>query len=86
MVKISKFRHWTLFYRARNKFKNGIKQIDLTRKRLNLLLDALSFIQGTRNFKYVYPEINCNLKFRFSDNDEKIFSSIGELLESMFPK
>ena len=79
-------RHWTLFYRARKKLKNGIKlHIDLTKKRFNLLLDAQSFIQSKENVKYVYADINYNLKIQFSDNDEKIFSSMGKL-ESMFPE
>ena len=86
IVKFSTFRHWTLFYRARKKLKNGVKlHIDLTKKRFNLLLDAQSFIQGKENVKYVYADINCNLKIRFSDNGEKIFSSMSEL-ESMFPE
>ena len=84
IVKFSTFRHRTLFYRARKKLKNGIKlHIDLTKKRFNLLLDAQSFIQGEENVKYVYADINCYLKIRFSDNGEKIFSSMDEL-ESMF--
>ena len=68
------FRHGTLFYRARKKLKNGIKfHIDLTKKRFNLL-DAWSFIQSEENVNYVYANINCNLKIRFSENYEKIFS------------
>ena len=58
---------------------------DKTKKdRFNLLLYVQSFIQGKENVTYVYANINCNLKIRFSDYDEKIFSSKGEL-ESMFP-
>ena len=80
------FRHRALFSRARRKLKNGIKlHIDLTKKRFNLLLDAQSFIQSKENVKFVYDEINCNLKIRFSDNGEKAFSSMGEL-KSMFPE
>ena len=79
------FRHRTLFYRARKKLKNGIKfHIDLTKKRFNLL-DAWSFIQSEENVNYVYANINCNLKIRFSENYEKIFSLMGKL-ESMFPE
>ena len=86
IVKFSTFRHRTLFYRARKQLKNGIKlHIDPTKKRFNLLFDAQSFIQGEENVKYVYADINCNLKIRFSDNGEKIYSSMGEL-ESMFPE
>ena len=41
IVRFSTFRHRTLFYRAREKLKNGVKShIDLTKKRFNLLLDA----------------------------------------------
>ena len=84
IVKFSTFRHRTLFYRARKKLKNGINlHIDLTKRRFNLLLDAQSFIQDKENVKYVYDDIHCNLKIRFSDNSEKIFPSMGEL-ESMF--
>ena len=45
--------------------------LDLTKKRFNLLLHAQSFIQGKGNVKYVYADINCNLKIRFSDNNDK---------------
>ena len=83
IVKFSTFRHWTLLYMARKKLRNGIKlHIDLTKKRFNLPLDAQSFIQGKESAKNVYVDINCNLKIRFSDNGEKILSSMGEL-ESM---
>ena len=59
--------------------------IDLKKRRFNLLLDDESFIQGKENVKYVYADINCNLKVRFSGNGEKVFSSMDEL-ESMFPE
>ena len=59
--------------------------IDLKKRRFNLLLDAESFIKGKENVKYVYADINCNLKIRFSGNGEKVFSSMDEL-ESMFPE
>ena len=53
---------------------------DKTKKeRFNLLLYVQSFIQDKENVTYVYANINCNLKIRFSDYDEKIFSSKGEL-------
>ena len=75
-----------MFYRARKKLKNGIKlHIDLKKKRFDLPLNSQSFIQGKENVKYVYADINCNFKIRFSDNDEKILSSMDEL-ESMFPE
>ena len=86
IVQFSTFRLRTWLYRARKKLKNGIKlDIDLTKRRFNLLLDAQSFIQCKENVKYVYADINCNLKIKFSDNGEKIFSSMGEL-GSMFPE
>ena len=86
IVKFSTFRHRTLFYRARKELKNGIKlHIDVTKKRFNLLHDAQSFIQGRENVKYIYADINYNLKIRFSQNGKKIFPLMGEM-ESMFPE
>ena len=83
IVKFSTFRQRTLFYRARKKLKNGVKlHINLTKQRFNLLLDAQSFVQGKNNIQYVYADINCNLKIRFRDNGEKIFSSM-EVLEEL---
>ena len=80
MVKFSTFRHLAFFYRARKILRNGIKlHIDLRKKRFNVLLDAQSFIQGKENVKYDYADFNCNLKIRFSDNDEKIFPLMGQL-------
>ena len=76
------FRHQILFYRARKKLNNVIKLlIDLVKKRFNLLLDAQSFISGTENVIYVYGDINCNLKIRFSDIDKSFLQ-----LENMFPE
>ena len=86
IVKFSTFRHRSLFYRARKNLKTYIKLlIYLTKKRFNLLLAAQSFIQGKKNVKYVYADINCILKIRFIYNDEKIFSSVG-VLRTLFPE
>ena len=80
MVKFSTFRHLALFYRARKILRNGIKlHIDLRKKRFNVFLDAQYFVQGKENVKYAYADFNCNLKIRFSDNDEKIFPLMGKL-------
>ena len=54
----------------------------MTKMRFNLLLDAQSFIQGKENVKQFYADINCNVKIRFSDNNEKVFSSMGEMYVS----
>ena len=86
IVKFSTFRHRSLFYRARKNLKTYIKLlIYLTKKRFNLLLAAQSFIQGKKNVKYVYADINCILKIRFIYNDEKIFSLVG-VLRTLFPE
>ena len=86
IVKFSTFRHRSLFYRARKNLKTYIKLlIYLKKKRFNLLLAAQSFIQGKKNVKYVYADINCILKIRLIYNDEKIFSSVG-VLRTLFPE
>ena len=63
IIKFVTFRHRTEFYRARKEFKSDIHiGLDLTRKRYQLLKDGRVLIDGNPKVKFLYADINCNLK------------------------
>ena len=80
IVKLTTFRHRSLLYRARRKLKNGVKlHIDLSKKRFKLLLDAQKYVENVGEVRFVYADVNYNLKVKFRNNDERFFTSMQEL-------
>ena len=80
IVRFTTFRHRTLFYKARKQLKNNVRvELDLTKQRYGVLQDAIKLIDGKAAVDFVYADINCRLKVRFSDGDEDFFESIKEL-------
>ena len=68
------FRHRTMFYRAKNKLKRGIRiKLDLTKSRYGLLKRANDHVKEVPSIKFCYADINCHLKDIF-------FSSFDNLL------
>ena len=82
IIKFVTFRHRTEFYRARKEFKSDIRVgLDLTRKRYQLLKDGRALIDGNPKVKFLYADINCNLKIHPADGQDRSFSSLNELKE-----
>ena len=80
IVKFATFRHHTLLFRARRKLKNGFKlHVDLSNKRFKLLLVAQKYVENAGEVKFVYADVNCNLKVKFRNDEENFFTSIQEL-------
>ena len=79
IVRFGTFRHRTLFYRSRKILKNKSVQLDLTKKRYSILKEARKKVEGNDRVKFVFADINCRLKVKFSDNTEKFFQDIQEL-------
>ena len=84
IVRFTSFRYRTMFYKARKKLTYKVRvRLDLTKIRYKILNDATYYIKAFDHVKYVYADINCRLKVRFSSNEEKFFISLDELKEMM---
>ena len=82
IIRFATFRHRTMFYRAKNKLKRGMRiKLDLTKSRYNLLKKANDHVKEVCSIKFCYADINCRLKVKFNDENQKdvFFSSFGEL-------
>ena len=81
IARFTTFRHRTMFYRARKKrSKNGV-HLDLTKERFRLYQKARDLVKSKESVKYVYVDVNCQLKVKFENNKESFISSINELLD-----
>ena len=82
IIRFTTFRHRTMFYRAKNKLKKGVRiKLDLTKSRYNLLKRANDHMKEVPSMKFCYADINCRLKVKFNDENQKaiFFSSFDEL-------
>ena len=79
IVRFSKFRHRTLFYRNRNKLKNAKVRLDLTKKRYKIFTDAIDFVKAYKNVDYVMVDINCRLKVVSKNGRSSFFDNISDL-------
>ena len=84
IVRFTTFRHRTCFYRAKKKFKKGVKvKIDLTKKRHSLLVEANKYCEKSRMVKFCYADVNCRLRVKWADEreDDTFFSSMEDILQ-----
>ena len=85
IVRITTFRHRTIFYRNRNKLKNNAKfKLDLTRKQYMTFTRALESVKKVSIVDYVMVDINCCLKVVFKSDRSKFFiddDSLNEAIE-----
>ena len=82
IMRFTTFRHRTMFYRAKNKLKRGVRiKLDLKKSRYNLLKRANDHVKEVPSIKFCYADINCRLKLKFHDENQKdiLFSSFNEL-------
>ena len=78
------FCHRTMFYRAKNKLKRGVRiKVDLTKSRYGLLKRAKDYVKEVPSIKFCYADINCHLKVKFNAENQKdiFFSSFDNLLD-----
>ena len=62
--------HRTMFYRAKNKLKRGVRiKLDLTKSRYNLSKRANDHVKVASSIKFCYADINCRLKVKFNDEN-----------------
>ena len=86
IVKFSTFRHRSMFYYERKGLfdKYGIRvRLDMTKSRYNLYKEAIDYVKNIVCVKYVYSDINCRLKVKFTDDTETAFGNMHEL-ENLF--
>ena len=84
IVRFTTFRHRTRFYRAKKKFKKGVKvKLDLTKKRHKLLIEANEYCEKSSTVKFCYADINCRLRVKWVDpnEDDTFFSSMDDILQ-----
>ena len=73
---------FTMFYRAKNKLKRGVRvKLDLTKSRYDLLKRANDYLKELPSIKFCYADVNCRLKVKFNDENQKdiFFSSFDDL-------
>ena len=84
IIRFITFRHRTMFYRAKNKLKRGVRiKLDLTKSRYGLLKRAKDHVKEVPSIKFCYADINCHLKVKFNAENQKhiFFSSFDNLLD-----
>ena len=82
IIRFTTFRHRTMFYRAKNKLKRGVRiKLDLTKSRYDLLKRANDHVKEVPSIKFCYADVNCRLKVKFNDENQKdiFFSSFDDL-------
>ena len=82
IVHFTTFRHRTMFYRAKNKLKGGVRvKLDLTKSRYDLLKTANDHVKEVPSIKFCYADVNSRLKVKFNDENQKdiFFSSFDDL-------
>ena len=79
IVKFCSFRYRSQVYRARKKCKDVRIGLDLTATKYTLFKDARNRVEHNPKVKFVYADLNCNLKVRPVVGTEKGFCSLDEL-------
>ena len=82
IIHLTTFRHRTMFYRTKNKLKRGVRiKLDLIKSRYDLLKRAKDYAKEVPSIKFCYADINCCLKVKFNDENQKyiFFSSFDDL-------
>ena len=73
IVRFTTFRHRTEVYHGRKKMEMRVR-LDLTKTRYNTLKEGIKFVEKVEGIEFVYADINCRLKVKFSDG--RVFSGM----------
>ena len=81
MVRFTTFRQRTVLCRARSKRKGENVRLYLTKSWHDLLSNANNHAKEIPNIIFLYDDVNCRLKIKFTgkDQDDIFFSSMDEL-------
>ena len=83
IVKFKDFIPRTKVYRARKHKCEICIQLDLSKRRYDLLKETRSRIKDVDSVEYVFVEINCSLRFRFKNGRFRVFNSSENLKEAL---
>ena len=89
IMRLTTFRHRTLIYRHRGIIseKCGVfVRLDLTRRRLELLKTLRNKVKNNEHFSFIYADINCRIKVRFSNGDDEFVDSVRAFLDILEKK
>ena len=65
-----------MYYTTRNRSKRDVRmKLDLAKSRYDLLKRANDHVKEIPSIKFWYADINCHLKVKFNDENQKAFSS-----------
>lgn len=78
IVRFTTWRHRTAVYRARKKAKKVKIRLDLTKRRLDLLILANSILESHNAESYAFADVNCRLRAKIGEK-YSFFDSEGEL-------
>ena len=73
------FRHRTMCYRNRKRFKDVRIKLDLTKRRYRILKDATDLAKEHPDLDYVFADLNCRLGAVFKDGTSNFFNHIDNL-------
>ena len=78
---VDNIRKRTLVYRGTKSIKDVRLKVDLTKKRLTLLVKANEYVKSIPKVKFCYADINCRLKIKWevSGTSDPFFSSLDQL-------
>ena len=81
MVRFTTFRQRKMLCRARSKRKGEKVRLDFTKSWYDLLSNANNHAKEIPNIIFLYVDVNCRLKIKFTGNDQDdvFFSSMDEL-------
>ena len=83
IIRFESFRERTLVYKDRKKCKNAKIVLDLTKRRLNLLLWAKETIKDRDDIDFAFADINCNIGIRMKDGEFFFFRNEQELYDKI---
>ena len=83
-MRFTTFRQRTMLRRARSKRKGENVRLDLTKSWYDLLSNANNHAKEIPNMLFLYVDVNCRLKIKFTgkDQDDVFFSSMDELRDT----
>ena len=84
IARFKSFSERTAVYRSRKKAGGGIRvRLDLTKKRLGLLNDAVELVENWKCVDFVFADINCNTVAKLMDGKFVFFNSIRKLEQEL---
>ena len=84
IVKFKSFGQRTKMYPNRKKEKNDVKvKVDLTRRRLGILIEAIEFGKSNDRADFVFANVNCNLAAKLTNGSFVFLDSLYDLKQKL---